>query len=291
MSYLPENYPASLETVTFQEALQPEVETMWDARNGMLAQLDPRKATWGLDLYEAALAIKGTSGLDLETRRRQVIAKLQGMGPTTVPVVQLLAETLTGVPCEVIEVYDEYRFEIHPDPDSAGGTIPPRALQLRDRLEEIIPAHLGWQLVVTVWLEYAVGMALGPRRSRIAPLRMEKPLPGIWSYWGLGLGPRGSAVTPDRWAKALPGAESLWAWALGPRKTTGLTPRRCLAPPGRIAPCAVWLGGPVSRTALRETRAAAPTTRQKIIAIGRLRNGILLYPDKSGLCPPGQAVL
>lgn len=250
MSYLPENYPASLETVTFQEALQPEVETMWDARNSLLAQLDPRKATWALDLYEEALAIRGASGLDLETRRRQVIAKLQGMGPTTVEVVRELCETLTGVPCEVVEVYDEYRFEVHPDPDRAGGTIPPRALQLRDRLEEIIPAHLGWQLVVTVWLEYVIGMALGPRRSRIAPLRMEKPLPGCGSFWGLNLGPRGSTVTPVRWPKMLPGTESVWALALGPRKTTGLTPRRRVAPPGRIAPCAVWLGGPVSKTAL-----------------------------------------
>lgn len=225
MSYLPENYPASLETVTFQEALQPEVETMWDARNTLLRQLDPKTADWGLDLYEEALAIKGTSGLDLETRRRQVIAKLQGMGPTTVEVVRLLAETLTGVPCEVVEVYDEYRFEIHPDPDSAGGTIPPRALQLRDRLEEIIPAHLGWQLVVTVWLEYAVGMALGPRRSRAAPLRMERPLPGIGLYYGLGLGPRCSGALPVR---------------------------RRVIPPGRTAVFAARCGGPVSRTALRE---------------------------------------
>lgn len=41
MSYLPENYPASRETVTFQEALQPEVGVMWEARDDLLVQLDP----------------------------------------------------------------------------------------------------------------------------------------------------------------------------------------------------------------------------------------------------------
>lgn len=50
MSYLPENYPASRETVAFQRALQPEVELIWRVRDGLLAQLNPYTATWGLGL-------------------------------------------------------------------------------------------------------------------------------------------------------------------------------------------------------------------------------------------------
>ena len=50
MSYLPENYPASRETVCFQQALQPEAEGLWAARDDLLAQLDLWTATWGLDL-------------------------------------------------------------------------------------------------------------------------------------------------------------------------------------------------------------------------------------------------
>lgn len=49
MDYLPENYPASRETAAFQEALQPEADALWAARDGLLAQLDPYTATWGLD--------------------------------------------------------------------------------------------------------------------------------------------------------------------------------------------------------------------------------------------------
>ena len=40
MDYLPENYPASRETAAFQEALQPEADALWAARDGLLAQLD-----------------------------------------------------------------------------------------------------------------------------------------------------------------------------------------------------------------------------------------------------------
>ena len=65
MSYLPENYPASRETVCFQQALQPEAEGLWAARDDLLAQLDLWTATWGLDLWEAALGLSNGQGLDL----------------------------------------------------------------------------------------------------------------------------------------------------------------------------------------------------------------------------------
>ena len=61
MDYLPENYPASRETAAFQEALQPEADALWAARDGLLAQLDPYTATWGLDYWERALGIWGWS--------------------------------------------------------------------------------------------------------------------------------------------------------------------------------------------------------------------------------------
>ena len=83
MSYLPENYLASRETVTFQEALQPEVNAIWEARDSLLAQLDPYNATWGLDYWEDALGLGACQGIPLDTRRRQIVAKLQGRATTT----------------------------------------------------------------------------------------------------------------------------------------------------------------------------------------------------------------
>lgn len=175
MHYLPENYMGSAETVAFQEALQPEVVELWRARDELLAQLDPWTATWGLSLWEKALGIKNAEGLELHLRRRQIVAKVQGRGTTTVKVVEQMGETLLGVPCKVTEIYGEYRFELEPE---SGGKLPQGSAQLRERLEEILPAHLGWQLVVTVWMDYIIGTALGPRHSNTILVRRATELAG-----------------------------------------------------------------------------------------------------------------
>ena len=51
MGWLPENYPASRETVAFQEAIQPEIGELWRLREEFLLQLNPYTATWGLPLW------------------------------------------------------------------------------------------------------------------------------------------------------------------------------------------------------------------------------------------------
>ncbi len=139
MSYLPENYPASRETVTFQQALQPEVDAIWEARDDLLAQLNPCTADWGLDYWENALGLGACDGIPLDTRRRQIVAKLQGRATTTPEVVRAVAETMLGVPVRVVEVFGEYRVEL----ETAPGYRPRAGIgQLRGRLAEIMPAHL-----------------------------------------------------------------------------------------------------------------------------------------------------
>lgn len=166
MSYLPENYPASRETVSFQEALQPEVNLLWATRDDLLAQLDLWTATWGLDFWEDALGLSNGQGLDLDTRRRTVAAKLQGRATTTPEVVKDVAETLLGVPVAVIEVFDEYRVELELD----AGEKPPAGLgMLKEQLRQIMPAHLDWGLVIPRFAALPITPRLGPRQGRAAP--------------------------------------------------------------------------------------------------------------------------
>ena len=207
MAWLPENYPASRETVEFQGAIQPEIALLWRLRDEFLAQLDPYTATWGLPLWEDSLGLNGCEGLSLDTRRRQVVAKLQGRGTTTVEVVRDLAETMLGLPVIVTEWYSEYRVELEADsgginmagPDGSSG---PTGLKwdaltpLRERLVEIMPAHLDWQVVVKIWAEYIISTAIGPRASRSEPPRLAVEMPGQHILYGMGTGPEFSLTTP-----------------------------------------------------------------------------------------------
>lgn len=192
MDYLPENYPASRETAAFQGALQPEIDGVWDARDDLLAQLNPYSATWGLNLWEDALGISTASPLDLELRRRQVVAKLQGRSATTPQVVKDTAETLLGTPVTVVERFGEYLVEVWAD---AVGQLPAGTAQLKGRLREIMPAHLDWQVVIPTLARVYIRPALGPRMASAAPpLHRPRPEPGRIPAGGR-LGTRYSRVT------------------------------------------------------------------------------------------------
>lgn len=185
MSYLPENYPESRETVTFQEALQPEVGVMWEARDDLLAQLDPYSATWGLDYWEAGLGLSNGQGIDLDIRRRAIVAKLQGRATTTPEVVKNVAETLLGVPVKVVEVYDEYRVELEVEAGFVPGAELPR---LKEQLRQIMPAHLDWACVIPLLARISLTPRVGPRFSDVELNPHEPRLPAVplWATPWLG---------------------------------------------------------------------------------------------------------
>ena len=168
MSYLPENYPVSRETVAFQNAIQPEVGVLWDARDDLLVQLDPYTATWWLDYWEASLGLSNGQGLDLDTRRRTVVAKLQGRATTTPEVVETVAETLLGVPITVVELF--------------GYLPPPRAIRLREQMRDIMPAHLDLQIVIPTVTLLSLTGRLGPRCSQTALPPFQGTIPDQPSY-------------------------------------------------------------------------------------------------------------
>ena len=192
MSYLPENYPASRETVAFQEALQPEVNAIWEARDQLLAQLNPYSATWGLWYWEDALGLGACEALPLDTRRRQIAAKLQGRAATTPQAVKDVAETMLGVPVRVIEHFGEYRVELEA---SAGVGLPAGAAAVKRRLREIMPAHLDWALVLPLLRCVPIRVGLGARRAWAAPPRYRARLGPVPVPSGFGLGTRYSTLT------------------------------------------------------------------------------------------------
>lgn len=179
MSYLPENYPVSRETVAFQNAIQPEVGVLWDARDDLLVQLDPYTATWGLDYWEASLGLSNGQGLDLDTRRRTVVAKLQGRATTTPEVVETVAETLLGVPITVVELFGEYMVLLV----TPAGYLPrPRAIRLREQMRDIMPAHLDLQIVIPTVTPLSLTGRLGPRSSQTALPPFQGTIPDQPSY-------------------------------------------------------------------------------------------------------------
>lgn len=145
MEYLPERYMDSVETVTFQEAFQPELDLVWQGRNELLLQLDPNTATWGLSLWEEALGLPTDTTRDIEYRRVRVVAKLRGNGTTTVALIKSVAESFSNGEVDVVEFCNEYRLEIR-----FVGTVglPPNLDDLADTLDEILPAHLDWKFVI-----------------------------------------------------------------------------------------------------------------------------------------------
>lgn len=155
MAYLPENYLASREATAFQEALQPEADAIWQARDDLLAQLDPSTADWGLDCWEEALGVRADAGRTLEQRRARVVARLQIRPPVTVEWVRSVCEGMLGFAVDVIEHIPDYVLEI----DLVGGLgLPPNIDDLIRELAELLPAHLDWVFTI----HYRAHRALRP---------------------------------------------------------------------------------------------------------------------------------
>lgn len=142
MSYLPEDYEGSQETVTIQQAIQPELDTLWKKRDDLLLQLNPNTATWGLVYWEKAFGLPVDTALLDEKRRIRIAARLRGMQTTTVAALQSVVESFCpGCDVSIVERYSEYLVEIRlgitdqPVEDTPG---------LTETLHLIMPAHLGW---------------------------------------------------------------------------------------------------------------------------------------------------
>ena len=145
MSMLLAKYPEYLqkgaEFADIQQALEPERVALWQARDGLMDQLNVESATWGLQYWEQALGIPVEMAKPAAFRRSRVKSKLRGVGVTTVAMIQNVAESFSNGAVEVAELSERYRVEI-----KFVGTIgiPPNMADLTAALREVMPAHLGW---------------------------------------------------------------------------------------------------------------------------------------------------
>ena len=108
------------------------------------------------------------------------------------PVDKAVAETLLGVSVKVVEIFGEYRVELEVD---SGGKLPAGVEALKRLLGEIMPAHLGWGLVIPVLARVPILGALGPRVGRGAPPAFRPRLPAESSHAATLLGTRRSTIT------------------------------------------------------------------------------------------------
>ncbi|HIT31691.1 MAG TPA: DUF2313 domain-containing protein [Candidatus Enterenecus stercoripullorum] len=154
MNYLPDWNKDSPETVTIQEAIQPEITKLWEARDDLLLQLNPWTATWGLDYWENGLGLQSLPQENLAQRRANVAAKLRARETTTPALVREVSETILGVPVTVKEIFSGYRVEICFD---AQGELPEGMEALRTQLDQIMPAHLAWDFLITMTPSLYVG--------------------------------------------------------------------------------------------------------------------------------------
>ena len=144
ISRYPDFLAGSAEFRDIQEAMEPEVLALWEARDGLLAQLEVETATWGLKYWETSLALDVDESKDADYRRSRIKAKLRGAGVTTVALVQNVAESFSNGAVSVTEYPAQYRIEI-----KFTGTIgvPPNMEDLSQSLRESLPAHLKWDYI------------------------------------------------------------------------------------------------------------------------------------------------
>lgn len=160
---LPRHYQRSPQDAELQRALTLLLEQTEGDLNVTLAQLFPSTASgWGLALWEEAYGIPFDPALSEEQRRGRVLAKIKGLGMTTVEKIRGVAGAFDPSPVEVAEHYPDYFFEvwytdtIGPIDDEAG---------LRAIINELKPAHLDWEVKYRVELPSTVYVGVLPRQG------------------------------------------------------------------------------------------------------------------------------
>lgn len=123
---------------------QSAVDTVWQKAiedfDDFLLQLSPVTATWGLKFYENEYGIKVNEKKPIEERRSHLLAKMRGVGTTTVEMVKRIADSFYNGEIEVEEHNSGYWFEVKFISDVG---IPPNLQDFYAVIEEVKPAHLG----------------------------------------------------------------------------------------------------------------------------------------------------
>lgn len=146
MQYLPDYYRGVKEMEALQDTLGREILALRSGAVVVLAQAYVETATQSLGRWEAELGLSTDPSKSPESRREIIKAKRRGAGTTTPQMIERVASAFTGGEVVVEEVPGEYRFIVR-----FVGTlgIPPNMAGLIQILDEIKPAHLGYEFLYT----------------------------------------------------------------------------------------------------------------------------------------------
>lgn len=140
--FLPPWWAASPMVHALQAANERQLEKLHEAEADLMAQMDPRTATWALDRWEQAYGIAVDPSRSLDFRRSRLLAKLRGRGTSTVGQIRDVASSYTDMDVEVEEHSADYAVEIR-----FVGTIgsPANLEDLSRSLIDFLPAHLQYR--------------------------------------------------------------------------------------------------------------------------------------------------
>ena len=130
------------------------------ARSDILDTADQfwvHRSTWGLDLWEALVAIPTDYTQSIEDRRAAVVAKLRGSGTCNAAMISNVAQAITGYEAVVVENVAEYSFSLIFVGDKPG-FMNVDLQRIIDAVEEVKPAHLKFIIRGITWKDLeAVG--------------------------------------------------------------------------------------------------------------------------------------
>jgi hypothetical protein len=120
------------------EILQSEIDELKIETDDIRKQFFIPTATWGINIWENLTGVITDTTKSIDERRANVLAKLRGLGTSTVEVIRQIAKSFIDE-VEVIEHNSEYYFEI--DLLSHNG-FPYDLNGLYNSIEQVKPAHL-----------------------------------------------------------------------------------------------------------------------------------------------------
>lgn len=120
-----------------------------DDTDGLIRQVNPLTATWGLALMEAALGMTALGGT-LADRRAAVVARLRGLGSPTMSRLASVANAFQNGTVVLDQVTEDYRVRVW-FTDVRG--VPPNLDAMIAALRTALPGHLALEpvFVYTTW--------------------------------------------------------------------------------------------------------------------------------------------
>lgn len=171
ITQLPRHYQNSSQDAELQRVLGVLADQLQADRDLTLEQLYPSTASgWGLELWERAYGIAVDYTLGEERRRSRILAKVKGTGVTTVDRLRGIAEAFSNSKVEILELFDQYRFEIWYT-DTIGPIANPE--DLAEIVNELKPAHLEWAVKYRETCLSSVYAAMVSREGERFILRQE----------------------------------------------------------------------------------------------------------------------